>query len=57
MEDNDTPWAWPLKTPGAWLAGFMKAIAKHCFTQNKHALGLMVSEKIFLCFSYYKSMS
>ena len=28
----------------------------HCYTQNMKALGLMVSEKIFLCFSYCKSM-
>ena len=32
-------------------------LTKHCFTQNIKALGRMVSEKkIFLRFSYYKSM-
>ena len=34
----------------------MKGIAKHCYTQNIKALGLMVSEKIFSRFSYCKSM-
>ena len=35
----------------------MKGIAKHSYTQNIKALGLMVSKKkLFLCFSYYKSM-
>ena len=28
--------------PGAWLAGFIKWIAKHCYTQNIKALGLML---------------
>ena len=51
MADSDTPWAWPIWTPGAWLAGFVKGITKHCYTQNIKALGLMVSEKIFLCSS------
>ena len=57
MADNDTPWAWPLKTPGAWLAGFMKGITNHCYTQNINTLAFKISEKkIFLCFPYYKSM-
>ena len=34
----------------AWLEEFIKEITKHCYTQNIKALGLMVSEKIFLCF-------
>ena len=44
--------------PGSRLAGIIKGLTKHCFTQNIKALGLMVSEKkIFLrCFAYYKSM-
>ena len=29
---------------------------KHCYIQNKEAVGLLVSEKIFLSFSHYKSM-
>ena len=51
MADNDAPGAWPILTPGAWLAGFIKTVTKHCFTQNIKALGLMVSEKkIFYVF-------
>ena len=53
MVDNDMPGAWPVWTPGARLAGFIKRTTIHCYTQNMKALGLMVSEKkIFLCFSY-----
>ena len=54
--NNDVPCVWPIWTPGVWLAGFIKGITKHCYTQNINALGLMVSEKIFLCSSYCKSM-
>ena len=51
MADNDAPGAWPILTPGAWLAGLIKRVTKHCFTQNIKALGLMVSEKkIFFMF-------
>ena len=51
MADNDAPGAWPILTPGAWLAGFIKRVTKHCFTQNIKALGLIVSEKkIFYVF-------
>ena len=51
MADNDAPGAWPILTLGAWLAGFIKRVTKHCFTQNMKALGLMVSEKkIFYVF-------
>ena len=47
--DNNAPGAWPIWAPGTWLAGFIKGLTKHCFTQNIKALGLMVSEKkIFL---------
>ena len=57
MADNDAPGAWPIWTPGSQLAGIIKGLTKHCFTQNIKALDLMVSEKIFLCFfSYYKPM-
>ena len=35
---------------GAWLAGFIKEITKHCYTQNIKALGLLVSEKVFYVF-------
>ena len=38
-------------TPGVWLAGFIKRTTIHCYTQNRKALGLVVSEKkIFLYF-------
>ena len=57
MADNDAPGAWPIWTPGSRLAGIIKGLTKHGFTQNMKALGLMVSEKkIFLRFSYNKSM-
>ena len=45
MADNDAPGAWPIWTPGSRLAGIIKGLTKHCFTQNMKALGLMVSEK------------
>ena len=57
IADNDAPEAKPIWTRGSRLAGIIKGLTKHCFTQNIKALGLMVSEKkIFLRFSYYKSM-
>ena len=56
MTDNNVPGAWPVLTPGAWLAGFIKRTFIHCYIQNMKALGLVVSEKSFLCFSQCKSM-
>ena len=57
MEDNDAPRAWLICTPGSRLAGIIKGLTKHCFTQKIKALGLMVLEKnIFYVFSYYKCM-
>ena len=56
MADNDAPGAWPILTPGACLAGFIKRVTKHFFTQNIKALGLMVSEKKFFRFSFCMSM-
>ena len=53
MANNDAPGTWPIWTPGSRLAGIIKGLTKHCFTQNIKALGLMLSEKNF---SYYKSM-
>ena len=51
MVDNDAPGAWPNWAPGTRMAGFMKGITKHCYTQNIKALDLMVSEKkIFYVF-------
>ena len=50
MADNDAPRAGPVWTPGPRLAGYIKRTTVHCHTQNIRALGLVVSEKIFLCF-------
>ena len=47
MTDNNAPGAWPVLTPGAWLAGFIKRTFIHCYIQNMKALGLVVSKKIF----------
>ena len=47
MADNDAPGAWPVWSPGAQLAGFIKRSTIHCYTQRMQALGLVVSEKIF----------
>ena len=33
--------------PGTRLAGFIKSSPMYCYTQNKTALGLVVSENIF----------
>ena len=52
MVDNDMPGAWPVWTPGAPLAAFIKERIIHWSTQHMKALGHMVSEKIFLCFSH-----
>ena len=53
MVDNDMPGSWPVWTPGAPLAGFIKRNTIHCYKQNMKALGLVVSEKkICLCFSH-----
>ena len=45
------PLGGPVWTPGARLAGFIKRITIHIYTQNMKALGLVVSEKIFFMFS------
>ena len=52
MVDNDMPGAWPVWTPVALLAGFIKESIIHWSTQHMKALGHMVSEKIFLRFSH-----
>ena len=39
-------------TTGARLAGFIKRITIYCYKQNMKALGLVASEKIFLCFTH-----
>ena len=45
MVDNDMPEAWPVRTPRASLAGFIKSSTIHRSTQNMKALGHVVSEK------------
>ena len=53
MVYNDMPGAWPVWTPGAPLAAFIKENIIYWSTQHMKALGHMVSEKkIFLCFSH-----
>ena len=47
--DNDAPWAWPIWTPGAWLAGFIKGITKHCYSSGPHGF-----REDFLC-SFYSA--
>ena len=57
MFSHDAPGAWPVWTPGARLAGFIKRAFIHCYSQNRKALVLVVLEKkVFLCFSHCKSM-
>ena len=34
MTDNDAPGAWPVWTPGARLAGFIKRTIIHYYIQN-----------------------
>ena len=51
MADDDAPWAGPVWITATQLAGFIKRTTVHCYTQNMKALGLVVSEKIFVCFS------
>ena len=50
MVDNDMPGAWPVWTPGATLATFIKERIIHWSIQQMKALGHMVSEKIFFMF-------
>ena len=45
VADNDSPRAWPIWTRGSRLAGIIKGLTKHYFTQNIKALGSMVAEK------------
>ena len=45
---RDAPGAWPVRTPGARLAGFIKRTTIHCYTQNMTALGLVVRRRRFL---------
>ena len=45
MVDNDMPGAWPVWTPRARLAAFIKERIIHWSTQHMKALGRMVSSK------------
>ena len=56
MADNDAAGAWLIWTPGSRLAGIIKGVTKHCFTQNIKAPGLMVSEKK-ICFTFFPIIS
>ena len=42
------PGTWPVCIPGAKVAGFIKRIIEHCYTQNVIAPGLTVSKKKIL---------
>ena len=44
------PRVWSIRTSGALLARFMKGTTKHCYIQNRKALGFVVSKKIFFMF-------
>ena len=57
MADNDAPRALPIWTPGLRLAGIIKGLTKHCFTQNINTLGLMVSEKKKIFFTFFPIIS
>ena len=48
MVDYDMPGAWPVWTPGAPLAAFIKESIIHWPTQHMKDLGHMVWEKTFL---------
>ena len=43
LVDNDMPGAWPVWTPGALLAAFIKESIIHWSTQHMKALGHMIS--------------
>ena len=52
---HDAPGAGPVWIPGAQLAGFIKRITIHCYTQNVKALGLVVSEKNNIYYIYIQT--
>ena len=52
MVDNDMPGAWPVWTPGALLATFIKESIIHWSTQHMKALGHIVSEKKIFFFVF-----
>ena len=51
MADYYAPGAWPVWTPGAWLARFIKWATSRCYTQNTKAHGFVVSD-VFMFFPY-----
>ena len=57
MAENDAPEAWPIWTPGSRLAGIIKGLTKHYFTQNIKALGLMVKVKKIFFFTFFPIIS
>ena len=54
MVDNDMHWAWPVWTPVALLAAFIKESIIHSSKQNMKALGHMVSEKKIFFFMFFQ---
>ena len=54
MVDNDMPGAWPVWTPGAPLAAFIKERIRHWSTQQYESSGPygFGEEDFFLCFSH-----
>ena len=56
MAGNDAPGAWPLWAPGSRLAGIIKGLTKHYFTQKNKSIGPhgFREEDFFYVVSYYK---
>ena len=50
MVDNDMPGAWPVWTPGAPLAAFIKERIIHWSTQHMKALGHGFGEEDFFLY-------
>ena len=55
MVDNDMPGAWPVWTPGAPLAGFIKRNTIHCYKQNMKSGSCGFGEEDFLLLTKYES--
>ena len=54
---DDALGAWPVWTPGAQLAGFIKRSTIHCYTHHMKALGLVISEMFFPIVRLWKLMT
>ena len=50
LADNDAPVAWPIWTPGSRLAGIIKGLTKHYFTQNIKLWASSFREEDFFTF-------